>query len=993
LTRKVVGVVEGEPTAFGFTLKVTGKIGVNDFVEVDHEGKTYVLIVKNVRRSRTNVYAECEVLGSFPKTPFEIGASVYAAGEESILRALGLKVDVEKSIYLGLLKGYPYKIHLPVKKLNRIFIVGKPGSGKSYTVGVIIEEFLKKGVPVIVIDVHGEYSSLKIPCEEPCPEFDVTPISYADKILEFADLNINPGADLDIYYLKDISPQELVLTGQCVIINLRGLTHDDQVSIVADIASQLLEAAIKGEVKPFYLILDEAHRFAGREKSKSALVLRKFSQEGRKFGANLIVVTQRPQLLDMTVRSLSGTWIIHRLTDPNDVKIAIESGGLSKAWEKDINWLEPGEAIITGEAVERVPIIVRIRCRETKHGAPGFNPLDFVSKEELDKARWKVKVALEKFKGVSGVRKARKPRIPTAIPQYFAAVNFDDKALLNTLRELMPYDFKLTSLKLKYAPALLLKAIIRVERRRPNLIYESEVVSFIPVGGGLEKVDWSSKSAYWASLNDIESCDLLDEAEEESTYLEVISELKSVSGIEELKNSFIDYSALASATHILYHPGFKLTSKPQESLEEFKLRIDEEFNKRLNEASSQIRNNYRLEIERHEAQLKALKDELAITAQVAKDLIKEIELLKKKLSKLVKEEKSSLRVASQIRSRELKLARLNRRLSELSVKIKGESEFLKRLKEELKGKLNSIKKKLLDLKEQNVRSLMITPKRSEVHVQEMQLIWLPIYSAKLIVSNQHAENEIEVEWNALNGRGFFGNCSYCGDAITNLTSTWLCALCLKPICSNHALHCEKCNLTICPDHSWKCEYCNSVLCTNESKSYCEVCGIPLCEDCIEHCVKCGLDVSYCKNHILICEDCGLPYCEEHYKNHLAICERCGREVCSLALIRCDVCSKLFCPNCIAKCSACGSNVCVEHSWKCDVCGKTYCVKEESYTCAICGKTLCNDDAFTCPACGRKVCPDHVVECPNCGRKVCSSCLITVKRLFRTKRGCKLCLKP
>ena len=32
--------------------------------------------------------------------------------------------------------------------------------------GVLCEEFLKKGIPVVIVDRHGEYSSLKVASEE-----------------------------------------------------------------------------------------------------------------------------------------------------------------------------------------------------------------------------------------------------------------------------------------------------------------------------------------------------------------------------------------------------------------------------------------------------------------------------------------------------------------------------------------------------------------------------------------------------------------------------------------------------------------------------------------------------------------------------------------------------------------------------------------------------------------------------------------------------------
>ena len=43
---------------------------------------------------------------------------------------------------------------------HHIFIVGATGSGKSYVSGVLIEEFLDKGIPVVIIDPHGEYFTL-----------------------------------------------------------------------------------------------------------------------------------------------------------------------------------------------------------------------------------------------------------------------------------------------------------------------------------------------------------------------------------------------------------------------------------------------------------------------------------------------------------------------------------------------------------------------------------------------------------------------------------------------------------------------------------------------------------------------------------------------------------------------------------------------------------------------------------------------------------------
>jgi archaellum component FlaC len=81
--------------------------------------------------------------------------------------------------------------------------------------------------------------------------------------------------------------------------------------------------------------------------------------------------------------------------------------GLSKDWTEDIQRLEPGQAVIAGDAVD-VPLMVDVRARESTHGAIGFNPLDYAESqtlEELEKRRMRlrtdfagrIKAAVQRF--------------------------------------------------------------------------------------------------------------------------------------------------------------------------------------------------------------------------------------------------------------------------------------------------------------------------------------------------------------------------------------------------------------------------------------------------------------------------------------------------------------------------------------------------------------------------------------------------------------------
>ncbi|MHA1300026.1 MAG: helicase HerA domain-containing protein [Candidatus Helarchaeota archaeon] len=379
-----IGTIEGKTTTHTVTIDINDPlVGRNDYIQVEHpDKKTYLLLIKEIWNEKNYTYAIAETVGVMPKTPFLPKQEVFRASEELINETLGIFTPEEKAVYFGKLKGYTYDVLLPLEKFGRVFITGKSGSGKSYTVGVFIEEFLKKGIPIIIFDRHGEYSSLKVQNTEGSEEFHVEPKSYIEQIIEFTDLGVNPGGDVPIEFIMTSNPKDIISSQQCTIVNLRGQDLEVQEALTDRILRKLYDASVKGEIQPYYCILDEAHLFASKKKTKVRETVKLFAQEGRKFGANLVIVTQKPQLLDTTVRAQAGTWIIHQLSDIRDIDITIKSSeGLSSEWNEDISRLEPGEAIITGDVIKRNPLILKIRKRETLHGGSGFNPLDFVSDE------------------------------------------------------------------------------------------------------------------------------------------------------------------------------------------------------------------------------------------------------------------------------------------------------------------------------------------------------------------------------------------------------------------------------------------------------------------------------------------------------------------------------------------------------------------------------------------------------------------------------------
>lgn len=364
--------------------------------EKDKEGNRpyYVLNITDLWTESKGMIANLQVLGERPKRPFDIGAEVYKANEEQISRLLGIYNAPEESVSIGKLIGYPFDVKLLIKNFGRIFITGKSGSGKSYTMGVLCEEFMRKGIPIVILDRHGEYGSLKVAAEDADFKGESKESEFVDSIIEFSDLSINKGGDIDIEYLFSLDATDLVAPKLCTIVNMRGMDLTVQEMIAGKLLKKLYQASTARRITPFYLFLDEAHLFAGKKQTDTCDVVKLFSQEGRKFGANLVIGTQRPQLLDTTIRAQAGSWVIHNLTDVRDIDVTITSAeDLSRDNRADISGLDKGEAIICGEAVKGIPLFVKIRKRQTEHGGIGFNPLDFLSEqtvEELQRRRQRI---------------------------------------------------------------------------------------------------------------------------------------------------------------------------------------------------------------------------------------------------------------------------------------------------------------------------------------------------------------------------------------------------------------------------------------------------------------------------------------------------------------------------------------------------------------------------------------------------------------------------
>lgn len=170
-----------------------------------------------VGRARVIGFRDARGLLQAPRTPVPAGAEVRRVDTPLLANVFGLR-DTEGA-YVGTVKGYDLRVILDINTLvqKHVSVLAKTGAGKSYAVGVLMEELIKQGVPIVVIDPHGEHHSLAKPNNSPTDQaarrrFGVTPRNYGEHLVEYSpDTVANP--DATPFMLESLNLEARDITG------------------------------------------------------------------------------------------------------------------------------------------------------------------------------------------------------------------------------------------------------------------------------------------------------------------------------------------------------------------------------------------------------------------------------------------------------------------------------------------------------------------------------------------------------------------------------------------------------------------------------------------------------------------------------------------------------------------------------------------------------------------------------------------------------------
>ncbi len=277
---------------------------------------------------------------------------------------------------------------------NHMIITGSSGTGKTQAAKRLIDEALKRNINVLVLDVHGEYTSLPAtkvinPAENPInllAKFGKSPAVRAEevadliasafrlgnvqksvlqhmiiyayklfgnpKVTDLLDIASDPRAPEYLGFSKDVIrsliPYLKTLSGLESEVKWLEPAELGEGLIVADLSRVeslslqiiYLEALVhmlfnyrKSRPQPTLVIVEEAHRFITRNR---ASILTKLFREGRKFGVNIIAITQEPYSLEPAALNNCGYVLSLQLTEERATSTIAKlmAGGNEKYFKK-----------------------------------------------------------------------------------------------------------------------------------------------------------------------------------------------------------------------------------------------------------------------------------------------------------------------------------------------------------------------------------------------------------------------------------------------------------------------------------------------------------------------------------------------------------------------------------------------------------------------------------------------------------------------------------
>lgn len=281
-----------------------------------------------------------------------------------------------------------------------VCLIGIRGSGKTNTAGVMAEELLDHGQPIVVLDPTDAWFGLRSSRDG---KSDGYPIYVFG----------GPHGDLDLLETSGKEIAEFVAaTRVSVILSLRHLRKNAQRRFVTEFCEELYHLKGKPEYRsPLTVFVDEAPLFVPQkvmgENARTVGAVEDLIARGRNAGFGVVLLSQRLATVNKDVATQCDTIICHRVPSPQDRKAIADwfeenaSVDELKTILGSLATLKNGEAWVWAPSVSIIQR-TQIRLRKTydSSATPQGTPVPpkVMTKVDIDALRSKLAASVERTK-------------------------------------------------------------------------------------------------------------------------------------------------------------------------------------------------------------------------------------------------------------------------------------------------------------------------------------------------------------------------------------------------------------------------------------------------------------------------------------------------------------------------------------------------------------------------------------------------------------------
>lgn len=266
-----------------------------------------------------------------------------------------------------------------------VAILGRKGSGKTYTAKGLVERLIKRGRRVVVIDPMSIWWGLRLAADGTSAGLPILVVGGRQADIPFVETSPSAGTQLAKFILaSDVS----------VVVDVADIRRPANLLFIASLLRELYEQHT-GE--PLWIVLEEADIWApqsSRSGEDNAVVaeVEILARRGRSKGFRLISITQRPARLHkdvlsqfdtMAVLGLPGLhdrravrdWMEGVITDAREVYNTLPTLPVGEAWV----WTPQQQKLVR----EKFPVISTYDTSATPSQAIRRLPLGSLSEQQL----------------------------------------------------------------------------------------------------------------------------------------------------------------------------------------------------------------------------------------------------------------------------------------------------------------------------------------------------------------------------------------------------------------------------------------------------------------------------------------------------------------------------------------------------------------------------------------------------------------------------------